>query len=349
MVVPRGHDIHEFTPVQYPANDRSAGVVTTHFEYRALDENLVKLDILAHDDPTILRMLADLTGIDVRKIPLDDEPTMALFSGVESLGVQPRDIGTSVGTLGVPEFGTGFVRQMLEDTRPKTFEELVRISGLSHGTNVWLNNAQDLVRQGRAELKDVIATRDDIMTFLIHKGMDAGDAFRIMEQVRRGRGLTPEDERLMRRYDLPPWYIDSCQKISYMFPKAHAAAYVMMAFRIAYFKVHFPEAFYAAALTVRAEECDAELVMEGRDAIRRAVETVERKGQEATQREKALVTTMQIVLEAMARGIKFRRIDLYESDSVRFKLTDEGLLFPLVSLSGVGANAAESIVQARKE
>lgn len=347
MVVPRGHDIHEFTPVQYPANDRNAGVVTTHFEYRALDENLVKLDILAHDDPTILRMLADLTGVDVQKVPLDDGPTMALFSGVESLGVQPRDIGTSVGTLGVPEFGTGFVRQMLEDTRPKTFEELVRISGLSHGTNVWLNNAQDLVRQKRAELKDVIATRDDIMTFLILKGMDSSDAFRIMEQVRRGRGLTPEDEQLMRKFDLPPWYIDSCQKISYMFPKAHAAAYVMMAFRIAYFKVHHKEAFYAATFTVKAEECDADLLVQGREGIRKAIDGVERKGNEATAREKSLVTVMQIALEALARGVRFRPVHLYESDARRFLVTPEGLLPPLVSLHGIGYNAAEGIARAR--
>lgn len=349
MVVPRGHDIHEFTPVQFPANDRNAGVVTTHFEYRALDENLVKLDILAHDDPTILRMLADLTGVDVRKVPLDDEPTMGLFSGVEPLGVHPRDIGTSVGTLGVPEFGTGFVRQMLEDTRPKTFEELVRISGLSHGTNVWLNNAQDLVRQKRAELKDVIATRDDIMTFLILKGMDSRDAFRIMEQVRRGRGLTPEDEQLMRKFDLPPWYIDSCQKISYMFPKAHAAAYVMMAFRIAYFKVHHKEAFYAATFTVKAEECDADLLVQGKEGIRKAIDAVERKGNEATAREKSLVTVMQIALEALARGVRFRRVHLYESDPRRFLVTPEGLLPPLVSLHGIGANAADGIAKARSE
>ncbi len=349
MVVPEGRDIHEFTPVQHPANDRSSGVITTHFDYSALEENLVKLDILGHDDPTILRMLEDLTGVDVTRIPLDDPDTMAIFSRLDTLGVTPADVGGNVGTLGVPEFGTGFVRQMLEDTKPKTFSELVRISGLSHGTNVWLNNAQDLIRQGKATLPEVIATRDDIMTFLIQKGMDAGNAFRIMEQVRKGRGLTPEDEQMMRKFDLPPWYIDSCQKISYMFPKAHAAAYVMMAFRIAYFKVHHPEAFYAAILTVKAEECDAELLVQGKEAIRRAVESVERKGQEATAREKALVTTMQIVLEALARGIKFRRVDLYESDARRFKLTDDGLLPPFIALSGVGANAAESIVQARAE
>jgi len=244
IVVPKGRDIHEFTPVQHPANDRESGVITTHFDYSALHDNLVKLDILGHDDPTILRMLEDLTGVDVTRIPLDDPDTLAIFSSLDPLGIGPADAaGSTVGTLGVPEFGTGFVRQMLEDTRPKTFSELVRISGLSHGTDVWLNNAQELVRQGQATLSQVIATRDDIMTFLIHKGMDASNAFRIMEQVRKGRGLTAEDEQLMRRFDLPPWYIDSCRKISYMFPKAHAAAYVMMAFRIAYFKVHYPRRF----------------------------------------------------------------------------------------------------------
>ncbi|OUM97476.1 MAG: hypothetical protein BAA04_09000 [Firmicutes bacterium ZCTH02-B6] len=348
IVVPRGRDIHEFTPVQYPANDREAGVVTTHFDFHALHDNLVKLDILGHDDPTVLRMLQDLTGVDVRRIPLDDPATMAIFSSTSTLGL-PDDGSGSVGTLGIPEFGTRFVRQMLEETRPKTFAELVRISGLSHGTNVWTNNAQDLIRKGIATLPEVIATRDDIMIYLIQKGMESGAAFRIMEQVRKGKGLKAEDEELMRKHGLPDWYIESCQKISYMFPKAHAAAYVMMAFRIAYFKVHYPEAFYAAYLSVRAEEYDADLVVQGREAIRRAIEAVERKGAEATARDKSLVTIMEIVLEAMARGIKFLRVHLYESDPKRFRITSEGLLPPLSALQGVGAAAAESIAEARAE
>ncbi|MBO8141017.1 MAG: PolC-type DNA polymerase III [Firmicutes bacterium] len=349
IVVPRGRDIHEFTPVQYPANDRDAGVVTTHFDFHALHDNLVKLDILGHDDPTVLRMLQDMTGVDVRRIPLDDPDTMAIFRDVTSLGLRPGEAGTNVGTLGVPEFGTRFVRQMLEETRPRTFAELVRISGLSHGTNVWTNNAQDLIRRGIATLPEVIATRDDIMTYLIQRGIESGAAFRIMEQVRKGKGLKPEDEELMRRHGLPEWYIESCQKISYMFPKAHAAAYVMMAFRIAYFKVHYPEAFYASYLSVRAEEYDAQLVIEGREAMRRAMEAVERKGPEATAREKNLVTILEIVLEAMARGISFRRVHLYESDPRRFRITPQGLLPPLMALAGVGASAADSIAAARKE
>ncbi len=348
IVVPRGRDIHEFTPVQYPANDRDAGVVTTHFDFHALHDNLVKLDILGHDDPTVLRMLQDITGVNVRRVPLDDPDTMAIFSSTRTLGLPDDGMG-SVGTLGIPEFGTRFVRQMLEETRPKTFAELVRISGLSHGTNVWTNNAQDLIRQGVATLPQVIATRDDIMIYLIQKGMESGAAFRIMEQVRKGKGLKPEDEELMRKHGLPQWYIDSCQKISYMFPKAHAAAYVMMAFRIAYFKVHYPEAFYAAYLSVRAEEYDAELVAQGREAIRRAIEAVERKGGEATARDKSMVTIMEVVLEAMARGIKFLRVHLYESDPKRFRITPHGLLPPLSALQGVGAAAAEAIAQARAE
>ena len=348
IVVPRGRDIHEFTPVQYPANDREAGVITTHFDFHALHDNLVKLDILGHDDPTVLRMLQDLTGVDVRRVPLDDPATMAIFSSTETLGL-PDDGSGSVGTLGIPEFGTRFVRQMLEETRPKTFAELVRISGLSHGTNVWTNNAQDLIRKGVATLPEVIATRDDIMLYLIQRGMESGAAFRIMEQVRKGKGLKPEDEELMRKHGVPEWYIESCQKISYMFPKAHAAAYVMMAFRIAYFKVHYPEAFYAAYLSVRAEEYDADLVVQGREAIRRAIEAVERKGAEATARDKSLVTIMEIVLEAMARGIKFLRVHLYESDPKRFRITPDGLLPPLSALQGVGAAAAESIAEARAE
>lgn len=349
MVVPEGREIFEFTPIQYPANDRDSGVTTTHFDYEAIHDNLVKLDILGHDDPTMLRMLEDLTGVDVRKVPIDDPETLKLFSGLESLGISERDASGKVGTLAVPEFGTRFVRQMLVETRPTTVGELVRISGLSHGTNVWTGNAQELIAKGTCTLKDVIATRDDILTYLIRKGLEPGDAFRISEKVRRGRGVSEEDAALMRQHSVPQWYIESCQMISYLFPKAHAAAYVMMALRIAYFKVHHPLQFYAAYFSLRAGEFDANMVLKGAKACRQEVERLEAKGHEATAREKSTVTVLEIVLEAMGRGIRFLPVDLYRSDASRFKEEDGALRCPLQSLQGVGASAARAIAEGRKE
>src|SRR5690606_30338853 len=266
MVVPKGNNIHEFTPIQHPADSKNSGIITTHFDYHSISDILVKLDILGHDDPTVIRMLEDITSIDATNIPLDDAATMAIFSSTKSLGLAPEQIGSEVGTYGVPEFGTKFVRQMLIDTRPTTFAELIRISGLSHGTDVWLNNAQLLIKNGVAELSEVICTRDDIMIYLMHKGLEPTDAFKIMERVRKGRGLTEEQEDKMLKHDVPNWFIDSCKKIKYMFPKAHAAAYVLMAFRIAYFKVHYPEAFYATYFTVKADDFDIATILKGEDA-----------------------------------------------------------------------------------
>lgn len=348
VVVPAEMDIYDFTPIQYPANDDKSGIVTTHFEYHALDDSLVKLDILGHDDPTMLRNLQDLTGVSVQEIPLDEPETMAIFSGLASLGVTEEEIGTPVGTLGIPEFGTPFVRQMLVDTRPKTFSDLVRISGLSHGTNVWTNNAQELVKDEIADLSSVIATRDDIMSYLMLRGLEATDAFRIMEQVRRGRGLTEDDEKLMRKFNVPQWYLESCQKISYMFPKAHAVAYVMMAYRIAYFKVHHPLAFYAALFSLKTADFDAHLVSLGEEAIKREMEEIKAKGSEATAKDRSTYTQLEIVTEAMARGIKFWPVNLYKSAAVSFKIHENGLLPPLASLQGVGVNAAAGILEARK-
>lgn len=347
VVVPPNMDIHDFTPIQYPANDKNSGTVTTHFEYHAIDDCLVKLDILGHDDPTMLRMLEDLTGVKVSEIPLDDEKTMSIFSSLDSLGVTEEQIGTPVGTLGVPEFGTRFVRQMLIDTSPKKFSDLVRISGLSHGTNVWTNNAQDLIKAGVTDLSNVIATRDDIMSYLMLQGLEAGDAFRIMEQVRRGRGLTDEDVALLNKFKIPQWYIDSCNKISYMFPKAHAVAYVMMAFRIAYFKVHHPLAFYAALFSLRPGDYDAQLILAGEQAVRNELESINAKGFDATPKERSMVTQLEIILEAMARGISFLPVDLYKSAAQRYQIEDGKLRPPFASLDGVGVNAAASIVKAQ--
>lgn len=349
MVVPRDCDVHDFTPLQYPADDRKSGVITTHFDYHSISSRLVKLDILGHDDPTVIKMLEDLTGINAKTIPLDEPKVLSLFSGTEALGVTPEQIRSNVGTYGIPEFGTKFVRQMLEDTRPKSFSELVRISGFSHGTDVWLNNAQDLIKNGICQLSEAISARDDIMIYLIYKGLEPSRAFKIMEGVRKGKGVKPEDEEEMRKHNVPEWYIESCKKIKYMFPKAHAVAYVMMAFRIAYFKVYYPEAFYATYFTVRADEFDADLVCQGPEVVRRTIEDIEAKGPEATQKEKNLQTILELALEMYMRGISMRRISLEESEAKRFLITPEGLLPPFAGLQGVGEAAAQNIVEARRE
>lgn len=349
MVVPKSTDIHHFCPIQYPANDKNAGMFTTHFDYKSISSRLVKLDILGHDDPTAIRMLQDLTGIEPQNIPLDDQETMKIFSSLEPLGIKEEDLKCKIGTIAIPEFGTRFVRQMLEDTNPTTFSELVRIAGLSHGTDVWLNNAQELVRNGIATLPQVISTRDDIMIYLMQKGVEPSIAFKIMEKVRKGQGVNLEHEEEMEKHDVPRWYIESCKKIQYMFPKAHAAAYVMMAFRIAYFKVHHPLAFYATYFSVRADEFDAQLTLGGIDGVRRKLEEIERKGNEATAKEKNLVTVLEVILEAMLRGIEFLPVDLYQSDVKKVLIKDGKLLPPLASLQGVGESAAQSIVLARQE
>ena len=286
IVVPDDMEIYDFCPIQYPADDKQSKWRTTHYDFHSIHDNLLKLDILGHDDPTVIRMLQDLTGVDPKQIPLNDPKVMELFRSTDSLGVTPDEIGSNTGTLGIPEFGTRFVRQMLEDTRPNTFAELVQISGLSHGTDVWLNNAQELIRSNTAQLSEVISTRDDIMTYLIHKGMEPSSAFNIMESVRKGRGLKPEWKEAMREHGVPEWYIELCLKIKYMFPKAHAAAYVMMAVRIAYFKVYYPIEFYAAYFTVRADDFDVEVAVRGYDAIHEEIERIEKKGWTPLRRKK---------------------------------------------------------------
>jgi len=348
MIVPHYKEIYDFTPIQRPADDTDSDVITTHFDYHSISGRILKLDILGHDDPTVIRMLEELTGVDAKTIPLGEKKTMGIFSGTEPLGVAPEDIDSPVGTLGVPEFGTKFVRQMLMDTMPTTFAELIRISGLSHGTDVWVNNAQDLVRNGITTLSNVISTRDDIMIYLIQHGMPPLDSFKIMESVRKGKGVSAEQEKAMREHGVPEWYIESCKKIKYMFPKAHAAAYVMMAFRIAWFKVYYPEAFYATYFTVRADTFDANIVSKGKDAVKQAIMQIERKGKDATAKEKDMQTVLEVAQEMYARGIKCLPVDLYKSDATRFIITDEGLLPPFTALQGLGAAAANNIVEARK-
>jgi len=347
MVIPKECDIFDFTPLQRPANDTDSEIITTHFDYHSISGRLVKLDILGHDDPTSIKMLEDLTGVNARKIRLDDKKTLSLFSGTEALGVTPEEIGSKTGTFGIPEFGTKFVRQMLEDTKPTTFSHLVRISGLSHGTNVWVGNAQDLVLNKTADISQIIACRDDIMIYLIQKGLDSSHSFKIMEQVRKGKGLKPEDIEAMKGHDVPEWYIDSCQKISYMFPKAHAVAYVTMSFRIAWFKINYPEAFYATFFTVRADEFDADLICSGVDKCREVIEEINNKGNNASPKEKNLLIILELAVEMYCRGVKLRRVNLWESDSSRFLITPEGLLPPFSSLQGLGKTAADNLARIR--
>ncbi|MDD4503870.1 MAG: PolC-type DNA polymerase III [Clostridiaceae bacterium] len=349
MIVPDYTDIYNFTPIQRPADDMGSSIITTHFDYHSISGRLLKLDILGHDVPSIIRMLEDITGFNVNNVPLDDPKTMSLFTSTDALKINLEEIGCKVGSLGIPEFGTKFVRQMLMDTQPKTFAELVRISGLSHGTDVWLNNAQNLIKNGTTNLKGVIATRDDIMLFLIYKGVKPKTSFKIAENVRKGRGLTPEYEEAMREQSIPEWYIESCKKVKYLFPKAHATAYVMMSFRVAYYKVYYPEAFYATYYTVKLDDFDADLFVKGIDSVKAKWIELDRLGNNATTKEKNLMTLIEGVYEMYMRGIKLLPVDLYKSDASKFMVTSEGILPPLGSLQGVGTNAAQNIVNTRKE
>lgn len=349
MIVPSNKEIYDFTPIQRPADDTGSSVITTHFDYHSISGRLLKLDILGHDVPTIIRMLEDITGFNAKKIKFDDKNTMSLFTSTAALGVNLEEIDCKIGTLGIPEFGTKFVRQMLMDTKPTTFAELVRISGLSHGTDVWLNNAQDLIRKGTATLKEVISTRDDIMLYLIYKGLKPKTAFKIAESVRKGKGLSPEYEEAMREKGVPQWYIDSCKIIKYLFPKAHATAYVMMSFRIAYYKIYFPEAFYAAYFSARVEDFDADLFIKDKDYIKAKWIELDKKGNNATAKEKNLITIMEVVYEMYCRNIKLLPVDLYKSDADKFIISKEGILSPLRSLQGLGLNAAISIIKERSK
>jgi DNA polymerase-3 subunit alpha (Gram-positive type) len=346
MIVPKENEVYEFCPISRPADDVNSEIVTTHFAYTFLHDCLLKLDLLGHDDPTMIRMLKDLTGLDPQTIPLDDPKTISLFKSTEALGISEKDINSQVGTFGVPEFGTKFVRQMLIDTKPTTFAELVRISGLSHGTDVWLNNAQELINNKIATLNEAICTRDDIMIYLIHKGVKPKTAFTIMESVRKGKGLKEEWETDMRAANVPDWYIDSCKKIKYMFPRAHAVAYVTMAFRIAYYKVHYPLAYYATYFSVRADDFDSEIMMDERVAY--VIKDFENKP-DLNQKDKNVITILEMCNEMMKRGFKFLPVDLYKSDVSKFLIEDNSLRLPFTAMKGLGKTAAETIVEAREK
>ena len=357
VVIPNYMDVYDFTPVQYPADDVTAEWQTTHFNFHDIDENVLKLDVLGHDDPTMIRKLQDLSGIDPNDIPMDDSGVMDLFSGTDILGVTPEQIGTSTGMLGIPEFGTNFVRGMVDETHPTTFAELLQLSGLSHGTDVWLGNAQDLIKTGIADLSTVIGCRDDIMVYLMHAGLEPKMAFTIMERVRKGLWLKiSEEERngyieAMKANNVPEWYIESCGKIKYMFPKAHAAAYVMMALRVAYFKVHHPIYYYCAYFSIRAKAFDIKTMGAGLDAIKRRMEEIseKRKNNEASNVEIDLYTTLEIVNEMWERGFKFGKLDLYRSQATEFLIDGDTLIPPFVAMDGLGENVAKQLVRAREE
>ncbi|MCR5715525.1 MAG: PolC-type DNA polymerase III, partial [Lachnospiraceae bacterium] len=348
VVLPTGEDINSFTPVQHPANDTTTDIVTTHFDYHSIDHNLLKLDILGHDDPTMIRMLQDLTGLDPTKIPLDDPMVMSLFTSTEALGIEPKDIfDTPVGSLGIPEFGTDFVAQMLLDTNPQHFSDLVRIAGLGHGTDVWLGNAQTLIKEGTCSISTAICCRDDIMIYLMQMGVDPALSFTIMESVRKGKGLKPEWEEAMKAQNVPDWYIWSCKKIKYMFPKAHAAAYVMMAWRIAYCKVYYPLAYYAAYFSIRASSFSYELMAQGEAHLVAEYNALKKK-ENLSPKEEGLLKDMKNVKEMYARGIDFAPIDIYTANSRLFQIVGDKIMPSFTSIDGLGETAADSLQEAAR-
>ncbi len=351
MVVPRNMDVHFFTPIQYPADDKESATITTHFDYHSISSRLVKLDILGHDDPTVIKMLEDLTHRDPKTIPLDDKATLSIFSSTDALGVTPEELGANSGTFGIPEFRTGFTRQMIDDTHPNCFSDLVRISGFSHGTDVWLGNAQDLIKAGTCTLKDAISARDDIMMYLIHHGIDPLLSFKTMEGVRKGKGIKPDVVEILREGKVPEWYIESCQKIKYLFPRAHATAYVMMAYRIAFCKVHYPLAYYAAYFSIRAAEFDANVVARGKEFVGEQIQALEEKAKEKKLegKESATLIVLQLAWEMYLRGFGVEYVDIYRSDAEKFIILENSLLPPIASLEGLGTSAAHGIVEARKD
>ena len=351
VVVPDDMDVEDFTAVQHPADAEDAETITTHFEYHCMEDNLLKLDMLGHDDPSMIRMLEDLTGVDARAIPLDDPDTMSIFTSSKVLGFENDPLLGPTGAVAIPEFNTRFTRQMLIDTQPKDFNTLVRLSGFSHGTDVWLGNARELIVGGTATVLQTVGCRDDIMLYLISMGLDPKMSFKIMEAVRKGKvkkgGFQEGWVEAMEDHGVPEWYIESLAKIGYLFPKAHAVAYVMMAFRIAWFKVHEPLAFYATFFSIRAKAFDAEFCCAGKEAVERKIHEIE-NNKDATAVEQNLMVTLEVCYEFYLRGFHFDTIDIYRSDASKFIITEGGLLPPLISVHGLGEAAAQDTVEKRK-
>lgn len=343
IIVPEGHEIYEFCPVQRPANDTKSEIVTTHFDYHSIDQNLLKLDILGHDVPSMIRHLQDLTETDPLELPLRDDKVMSIFNGVEGLDIKDEDYLFTHGSYGIPEFGTKFVRQMLDDTKPSKFADLIRISGFSHGTNVWLNNAQEFLKSKEATMESVISTRDDIMIYLIGQGVPHKIAFKIMESVRKGKGLTEEQETIMLENGVKPWYIESCKRIQYMFPKAHAVAYVMMAYRIAYYKVYHPVEFYAVIFTVKSADFDAQTILKGKKSVLSKMRELENCGRSLTAKEENQIIVFELAYEMYSRGFEFLPPEIGKSEATKFTKENGKVLLPLVALEGIGENAAKSI------
>lgn len=350
IVVPKEYDVYDFTPVQHPADDPGSGIVTTHFAFSYLHDTILKLDELGHDVPTKYKMLERYTNTSVMDVPMNDPDVYELFKSTRSIGVTPDDIGCDIGTLGLPEMGTRFIQQVLIDAKPKNFADLMQISGLTHGTDVWLGNAQDLIKEGICDISEVIGTRDGIMLVLIQKyGLENSTAFKIMEDVRKGKGLKPEYEKDMLEHGVPEWYINSCKKIKYMFPKAHAAAYVMSAIRIGWYKVHMPLEFYAGFFTAAPGSFDAEIVLRGQSGVKRTISEIMEKGKDATQKDSSMINTLQLVNEAYARGITFLPVSLEKSDAFAYLPENGGIRLPFSSLAGVGETAARNIASVRDE
>ena len=353
MVVPRDMDVHYFTPIQRPANNMESDTLTTHFDYHSISERLVKLDILGHDDPTVIKMLEELTHRDPETIPFDDPATMSIFTSTEALGITPEELGANMGTYGIPEFRTSFTQKMIDDSHPDCFADLVRISGFSHGTNVWLGNAQDLIKAGTSTLKDAISARDDIMNYLMQNGIDPLLSFKTMENVRKGKGIANDVVEKLRAGGIPAWYIESCQKIKYLFPRAHATAYVMMGYRIAFCKVHYPLAYYAAYFSIRADEFDANIISKGKMAVKAAIDALNAEAREhrgkLDNKKQDILIVLQLAWEMYLRGFSCEPVDLYASDAEKFILHENSLLPPFTALPGMGQKAAQAIVEARKD
>jgi len=350
IVIPQNTEVTDFSPAHYPADDKDKGIITLHFEYKFIEDNLIKLDILGHENPTMLRMLESMTGINADDINLDDPETMAIFSSPEQLGLPDDDkIIGNTGTIGIPEFGTPFTREMLNDTQPGDFDTLIPLSGYSHGTGVWLGNAKELINSGKVKVSETISSREDIILFLESKGIDKRYAYNISESIRKGKGLPAGAEEEMKRSNVPEWYVESCKKITYLFPKAHAVAYVMMAFRIAWFKVHRPLEFYSTHFYRRRKSFDVELMTRGIDRVRSKIKELTSNPDQKTGKEEGLLTTLESCYEFYLRGFDFAPLDLYESDAERFLLADEKKLRPpFIAVNGLGEAAALSLAENRK-